>query len=159
MRRCDPTRPRAIQDGPTDSVRHLFLRSLAALAKRTVCRHADTDDIALAWHADCVNGMGCTADTGEPVYKFGDGMSYTSFEYSLVTPREALIDAAALRQYATAATERHVFLRETALATSNAARHTAVVTVTNTGQVAGAHTVLAMLSPPQPGVVRSVTRY
>ena len=124
-----------------------------------MCRHADTDDIALAWHADCVNGMGCTADTGEPVYKFGDGMSYTSFEYSLVTPREALIDAAALRQYATAATERHVFLRETALATSNAARHTAVVTVTNTGQVAGAHTVLAMLSPPQPGVVRSVTRY
>ena len=94
------------------------------------------------------------ADTGSASYTFGDGLSYSSFEYHLVTPSEIHIDALALKQYADAASRHHVFRRGTDLAKTNTAT-TVVVRVTNTGNIAGAHAVLAMMSPPDPGVVRS----
>lgn len=96
------------------------------------------------------------ADTGQASYAFGDGLSYSSFEYHLATPSAVKIDASVLEQYAAAASRHHVFRRGTDLAMSNPATQTITVLVTNTGAHAGAHTVLAMMSPPHPGRVRNI---
>ena len=95
-----------------------------------------------------------SSDTGNASYGFGDGLSYSSFAYELVTPSTVHVAALALEEYAAVASQRHVFRRGTDLAKSNSATQTVVVKVTNMGDRAGAHAVLAMMSPPHPGQVR-----
>ena len=81
---------------------------------------------------------------GQPVYRFGEGLSYTSFRYELRTPRIVAVDLRSVEEHAA----KHLFGRTA----SSASLHTATVSVTNTGARAGAHTALAFVSPPSAGL-------
>ena len=85
---------------------------------------------------------------GQPVYRFGEGLSYTSFRYELRTPRIVAVDSRSVEEHAAIASAQHLFGRTA----SSASLHTATVSVTNTGARAGAHTVLAFVSPPSAGL-------
>ena len=71
--------------------------------------------------------------TGEPVYPFGYGLSYTTFTY--LSASLASIDAGA------------------ALTTALRVPLTFNVTVENTGRMDGDHVVLGMVTSPAPGAV------
>ena len=116
--------------------------------------------------------------TGNPVYKFGDGMGYTTFGYKLVSEAVANVSVAAVRKYASEATEQHMFIRRRIQgAAANGARngagagnsssssiasssssssavvaHRVRLTVTNTGNVASAHSVLCFVVAPTAGL-------
>eukprot|EP01012_Entosiphon_sulcatum_P026875 TRINITY_DN32374_c0_g1_i1.p1 TRINITY_DN32374_c0_g1~~TRINITY_DN32374_c0_g1_i1.p1 ORF type:complete len:736 (-),score=89.17 TRINITY_DN32374_c0_g1_i1:56-2263(-) len=77
--------------------------------------------------------------TGQPVYTFGSGLSYTTFDevISTITP------AAPIRA--------GYFTTETTLRANAPVVATITVTVTNTGALAGSDVVLVYVKPPNPG--------
>ena len=85
---------------------------------------------------------------GSPSFKFGDGIGFTTFGYTLepASPPRANVSVHELEAYSQAATTQHMFTRASPLA---GVVHTVRVRVRNTGSVAGAHTVLAFVSPPR----------
>eukprot|EP01061_Rhynchopus_euleeides_P036343 TRINITY_DN6126_c1_g2_i1.p2 TRINITY_DN6126_c1_g2~~TRINITY_DN6126_c1_g2_i1.p2 ORF type:complete len:602 (+),score=255.96 TRINITY_DN6126_c1_g2_i1:100-1905(+) len=85
--------------------------------------------------------------TGEPVYTFGEGMSYTSFETTAVASA-ATVDAWVVSAETSAANQAKDF---TPTATSQVLA-TVSVTVRNSGSVAGQKPVLLFAKPPSPGV-------
>ena len=62
------------------------------------------------------------------------------------------IAASPLQSYAASASVHHAFRRDNVFAMGGGATHTAQVLLTNTGRVAGAHSLLGFMSPPRPGV-------
>ena len=94
--------------------------------------------------------------TGEPVFKFGEGLSFTSFETGVATAADTVttLSAAALDTAIEATRHRP----HTAPAV-----HAVEVSVVNTGARAGAETVLGFVSPPGAGTdgqpLRSLRRY
>ena len=94
-------------------------------------------------------GRGYRFFTGEPVFRFGEGLSFTTFKHQLVSTSEIAVDAQVVQEYAVKATAQHNFRRDSPLAW---VAHTAKVAVSNTGARAGAHSVLAYAVPPAAGV-------
>ena len=94
-------------------------------------------------------GRGYRFYTGEPVYRYGHGLSFTTFEHALLSSPTIAVDATELRRYAAVATSRRNFRRDSPLAH---VVHTAEVAVTNTGRRAGSHSMLAYAVPPRAGV-------
>ena len=106
-------------------------------------------------------GRGYRFFTGEPVAKFGDGLSYTTFRYEMIgvaaagaTAVTAVLSAASLDKVIEATRHRpHIA----------AVVYTVEIALTNTGSHAGAETVLGFVSPPGAGVggepLRSLRRY
>ena len=88
-------------------------------------------------------------DAKNASYIFGDGLSYTSFGHALASPARVNLPLSGLAGYAVRAAARKTFRRDAPLAS---VVHTADVTVTNTGDRAGAQAVLAFMAPPNPGV-------
>jgi hypothetical protein len=100
--------------------------------------------------------------TGEPVYAFGDGMGYTSFNYELLSTTQVQVESAAVKAYARDATKLHRFIRRDTRGAENGdggslvgsdVIHVVKVRVTNTGAaVASAHSVLCFVAAPTAGV-------
>ena len=90
-------------------------------------------------------GRGHRFYTGTPVFPFGHGLSFTSFEHVLLSPATVNVDGLAVHSYADEATRRRNFRRDSALAF---VVHTAEIAVTNTGRRAGSHSVLVYAVPP-----------
>eukprot|EP00041_Stephanoeca_diplocostata_P023671 m.586873 g.586873 ORF g.586873 m.586873 type:complete len:171 (+) comp22348_c0_seq1:2-514(+) len=96
--------------------------------------------------------------TGTPVFKFGEGLSYTSFAYSFAAPTAAVPTLSAEELSKDIALTQH-------------RPHTAapilrvVVDVHNTGSASGAETILAYVRPPVEAVrgagapLRALRRY
>jgi hypothetical protein len=115
---------------------------------------------------DCPEGRSHRFYTGTPVYKFGDGKSYTTFEHglslSLLDPSSASSSTgtASTGDSASTGTRGRLSLpQRTLLAQATATRdspHTApavvraTVTARNTGALAAAHVLLLFASPPPP---------
>jgi len=115
-------------------------------------RNASFFDVSMRPNATTGNpGRSHRFYTGSPSFKFGDGISFTTFGYTLepASPPRANVSMHELEAYSQAATTQHMFTRASPLA---GVVHTVRVRVRNTGSVAGAHTVLAFVSPPMPGV-------
>ena len=84
-----------------------------------------------------------------PVYKFGAGLSYTSFGHVRNSAADIRVDAVRIQQYAEMATRRSTFRRDAEQAWI---AHTVKVNVTNAGDRDGAHSLLAFAVPPGAGV-------
>jgi hypothetical protein len=94
-------------------------------------------------------GRGYRFFTGEPVYAYGHGLSYSTYEHVLLSPAMVTVGAEAVRLYAVAATRLHNFRRDSSLAR---VVHTTEIAVTNSGARAGSHSVLAYAVPPTAGI-------
>ena len=94
-------------------------------------------------------GRGYRFYMGDPVYSFGAGLSYTTFDHVLLSPAAVRVDHLAVRSYAEDATRRHNFRRDSPAAF---VVHTVEIAVTNTGTRAGSHSVLTYAVPPNAGV-------
>ena len=94
-------------------------------------------------------GRGYRFFTGEPVYPFGYGLSYTTFNHELLSAATVNTDAEQVQVYAEQATRLNNFRRDSGLAW---VVHTVEVAVTNTGPHAGSTSVLGYVVPPTAGV-------
>jgi len=88
--------------------------------------------------------------TGEPVFKFGEGMSYTTFEATARAPAAAAAAAAAAPPLSAAALNADIEATRYRPHTAPVVR-TVEVAVSNTGVRAGAETILGFVSPPGAG--------
>jgi hypothetical protein len=94
--------------------------------------------------------------TGDPIFEFGFGLSYTSWHYSLAMAPTGPVSLSALRSIVaqTLAANRTFVAREAILAAAHAAPPPAtyVVNVTNTGAVDSDEVILGFLAPPGAGI-------
>jgi hypothetical protein len=85
--------------------------------------------------------------TGKPVFEYGYGLSYTTFEYSNSTAEPLTIVQSEIQAYVLSAAGRDRYFREGAPVGG-----TVSITVKNTGKVAGADVVQCFISSPLPGL-------
>lgn len=74
--------------------------------------------------------------TGEPVFEYGAGLSYTTFEYSNSTGKNLVVHLSTVTRYIASIEGKHRYYREGAPAADYI-----TITVKNTGNVAGADVV------------------
>jgi hypothetical protein len=86
--------------------------------------------------------------TGQPVFEYGAGLSYTTFEYSNSTEqqRPIVVPAGRVLEYLQSIEGKHRYFREGAPVVDYVN-----ITVKNTGTLPGADVVQCFISSPQPG--------
>lgn len=93
-------------------------------------------------------GRGYRFFIGDPVYRYGHGLSYSTYEHALLSAATVTVDAQQVQLYAAAATEQNNFRRDSAITWI---AHIVEVAVTNTGPGRGATSLLAYAVPPNAG--------
>jgi hypothetical protein len=90
-------------------------------------------------------GRGHRFYTGRAVARFGDGMSYSTFDHALLSPAQAHVSLGSIQVYAAASTRLSIFRRDHPLAQTV---YRMVVNVSNAGPLSGATTLLGFIHPP-----------
>jgi len=85
--------------------------------------------------------------TGTPVFEYGSGLSYTTFEYHNSTMKSIRVNVEEVENYIRSIQGQHRYFREGAPEAD-----TISITVKNTGNVAGADIVQCFVSGPTPGL-------